>query len=94
MNQETFNSVYNLLGTAVTETELADLKHILDVDSKTQVVELLNRITELEAQNKEMLGKAFDAGVAYALASHKDFKQIHPNKQQFLAALSGGEEGR
>jgi hypothetical protein len=31
--------------------------------------------------------KAFDAGGAYTLASHKDFKQIHPNKKQYISNL-------
>lgn len=28
--------------------------------------------------------KAFDAGAAWATGSHKDFKQIHPNKKEFI----------
>lgn len=34
-----------------------------------------------------LLEKSFDAGSAYTIASHKDFKQIHPNKEEFIKSI-------
>lgn len=35
----------------------------------------------------ELLEKSFDAGSAYATGSHKDFKQTHPNKKEFIEQI-------
>lgn len=34
-----------------------------------------------------LLEKSFDAGSAYTIGSHKDFKQIHPNKEEFIKSI-------
>lgn len=31
--------------------------------------------------------KAFRAGCAYTIGSHKDFKQIHPNESEYIKSL-------
>ena len=39
----------------------------------------MNKIELTEEQLKAMLIDAFNAGCAFTVGSHKDFKQIHPN---------------
>lgn len=49
--------------------------------------ELLDNLGSLKRLAKPLLPiveSAFDAGGAYAIGSHKDFQQIHPNKQEFI----------
>jgi hypothetical protein len=35
-----------------------------------------------------LVERAFDAGAAYSLGSHGDFQQIHPNRKQYMEAVS------
>ena len=48
---------------------------------------LLLRIGELE----RLLPRAFNAGAAWATASHRDFKQIHPDRKTWVRRALGGE---
>ena len=43
-------------------------------------------------QKREQIYKAFDAGSAYAIGSHADFKQTHPNKEQYYEQTYGTEQ--
>jgi hypothetical protein len=36
-----------------------------------------------------MLRDAFDAGVARAIASHRDFRQTHPSREEYVAQVMG-----
>lgn len=45
-------------------------------------------LADLEAKVAMMKleqGIAFDAGAAWAVGDHKDFQQIHPNKEEWIA---------
>jgi hypothetical protein len=45
--------------------------------------QILNQSISLVSEVK----KAFDAGSANAIGSHKDFKQMHPNKKEYIENL-------
>lgn len=45
------------------------------------------RITELEA----LLPAAFDAGAAHLVGSMREFKQIHPGKDEWVRKALGGD---
>ena len=47
------------------------------------IEEILSKSTPLIPVVK----KAFDAGGAYTLGSHKEFTQTHPNKQDYITNL-------
>ncbi len=44
----------------------------------------MNKIELTEEQLKAMLKDAFNAGSAWTVGTHKDFKQCHPNCEEFV----------
>jgi hypothetical protein len=58
-----------------------------NLNSVNAQLELLKAILSQSTPLIPEIEKAFDAGGAYTLASHKDFKQIHPNKKQYITNL-------
>lgn len=52
--------------------------------------EELRRLRILLSQSTPLIPeieKAFDAGCAYTIGGHKDFKQIHPDKKNYISNL-------
>ena len=47
---------------------------------------ILNRVGEYRfgVDTKKLVSDAFDAGSAWAVGGHKDFKQTHKNKQEYI----------
>jgi len=43
-------------------------------------------------KEREQIYKSFDAGSAYAIGSHADFKQTHPNKGQYYEQTYGTDK--
>ena len=52
----------------------------------------MNKIELTEDQLKAMLRDAFNAGCAFTVGSHKDFKQTHPNCNEFVDKYVKGIE--
>jgi len=44
----------------------------------------MNKTELTEERLKMMLKDAFNAGCAFTVGSHKDFKQIHPSYPEFI----------
>jgi len=54
---------------------------------------IIHQALQMEREQKrEQIYKAFDAGSAYAIGSHADFKQTHPNKEQYYEQTYGTEQ--
>ena len=52
----------------------------------------MRKIELTEEQLKAMLRDAFNAGCAFTVGSHKDFKQTHPNCSEFVDKYVKGIE--
>jgi len=89
---------YVIINKSVLQKRIDDLENELirminknySETSKLQIQFTLNAYKEILSQSTPLipvLEDAFDKGGAYTLGSYKDFKQIHPNKQEYISNL-------
>jgi len=55
-----------------------------DYDPLELAREHIDDLTAEVKRLQDLLPKAFDAGCAYAIGSHRDFKQIHPTRDEWV----------
>jgi hypothetical protein len=51
-------------------------------------IALLEAILEYSKPLEPIVSESFDAGNSFAIGSHKDFEQTHPNKQEYLKTFN------
>jgi len=56
-------------------------------DAQNARADLIEEILSKSTPLIPVVEKAFNAGGAYALGSHKEFTQTHPNKQDYISNL-------
>ncbi len=81
---------YIIINKTAIQKEKEELKKLINKHVGYGEQEIYDKIDELCSQSTPLIPvvkKAFDAGGAYTLGSHKEFTQTHPNKQDYITNL-------
>lgn len=72
------------------EKERKKSNRFIDITRYTTLDNLIKQLQNILSQSTPLIPeieKAFDAGSAYAIGTHKDFKQTHPDRKDYPSNL-------